>query len=65
MDNPLQTIRSQTPVLSTSISLRFTRYRLVEGLYPLSYGCVWGYYTAGVAEVNFYYRAELDVNPVE
>ena len=39
--------------------------KLVEGLYPLSYGCVWGYYAAGVAEVNFYYRAELDVNPVE
>jgi len=44
-------IRSQTPVLipagevegpvlSLSIPLRFTQDKLVEGLYPLSYGCV-------------------------
>ncbi len=35
-----RTIRSQTPVLTISIPLRFTHDKLVEGFYPLSYGCV-------------------------
>jgi len=35
----LRPIRSQTPVLILSIPLRFTQDKLVEGLYPLSYGC--------------------------
>ncbi len=38
-------IRSQTPVLIPAGE--------VEGLYPLSYGCVWGYYAAGSTEVKF------------
>jgi len=45
-------IRSQTPVLSLSIPLRFTQDKLVEGLYPLSYGCVWEYYTVEIILVK-------------
>ena len=39
---PSRPIRSQKFTLSLSISLRFTQDKLVEGLYPLSYGCAVG-----------------------
>jgi len=50
--HPSRPIRSQEFILSLSISLRFTQDKLVEGLYPLSYGCVWEYYTVEIILVK-------------